>query len=135
MTFPIIRLHPFYNADAYLVEQIEWDGNENQRHQVGRGDDGSHQHNDDKRMLAIVGQHTGGDDAHLAKKEGYDGQLEHHTHHQRQRHEGGNVRIERDVAHHPCRHAVSAEKAEGDGEQHEVGLFRNSHKIFPKIFK
>ena len=72
-------------------------------------------------MLTVLGKHVGSDHAHLAEKESYDGKLEHYTHDQRQRHKGRDVRIERDVAYNPCRHAVSTEEAERNREQHEIG--------------
>jgi len=46
--------------------------------------------------------------------------LENYAHHQCQRDECRDIRVERDVAYHLCRHTVSAEEAEGDGKQHEV---------------
>ena len=42
----ILGFYPAYDAYADLVEQIERDGDEKQRHQVRRGDDGGYRHND-----------------------------------------------------------------------------------------
>ena len=52
-----LTFNPMYNPDADFVEQIERNGDENQGHQVGRGDDGGHQHNRDEGVLAIIGKH------------------------------------------------------------------------------
>lgn len=112
--------YPANDADADLVEQIKRDGDENQGHQVGRGDDGSYQHNDDKRMLAIAGKQIGSDNAQHAKEEGYHRQLEHYAHDQCQRYKRGDIRIECYVAHHLCRNTIGAEETEGDREQHKV---------------
>ena len=119
--FSFFRLYPSDNADADFVEQIERDGDENQGHQVSWCYDGCYQHNYYKGMLTILGQHVGCHDAHFSKEEGNDGQLEHHTHDERQRDKRGDIRIKRDIAHHLRRHAISAEETERDREQHEVG--------------
>ena len=90
-----------YYSDAHLIEKIERDGDEYQRHQIWRGNDGGYKHYNEERVFAVLGKHFGSDQAHLPKEESDDGQLEHHAHDQRQRYKGRDVRIERDIAHNP----------------------------------
>lgn len=60
---------PFYppnNPDADLVQQIQRDGDQDQRHQIRWGDDGGHHHDDDQGMLSVAFQEVGFHDADLA---------------------------------------------------------------------
>lgn len=46
-------------SNANLIEEVKWNRYKYEGHQVGRGDNGCHQHDDDERMLAIARQHAG----------------------------------------------------------------------------
>ena len=138
-------LHPPQDADANLEEEVKRDGDEDESHQVGWGDDRCRQHDDDKRMLAVFGKHLGVDDTQFAEEKRNDRQLEYQSHDQCQGDESGDVGIERDVAHHSFGYAVGSQKSEGDGEKHEIthqhtdneqDVDDDSHLygIFPLIF-
>lgn len=118
---PLLRYRPFQDPNAYFIEQIKRDGHQNECHQIRGRDDSRHHHNDDEGMLAILRQQRRTDEAQLTQKEYNDRQLKHHTHNERQRDEGRHIRIERNIAVHPFRHAVGAKEPERDGEQHEIG--------------
>ena len=51
-----LQITPSDHPDAHLIEQIERYGNQYQRHQVRRCDNGSHNHDNQERMLAITGK-------------------------------------------------------------------------------
>lgn len=113
-------LYPAGHPDAHLIQHVQGDGDEHQRHQVGRSDDGRDQHDEQKGMLAVTGQQVRTDKAQFRHHKRDYGQLEHQTHEQCQRGEGGDIAVQRDGAVHPLGHAIRAQKPERDGKEHVV---------------
>lgn len=120
MRFVGILFYPPHHTDADLEEEVKWNGDEDERHKVGRRDDGRHKHDDDEGVFAVLGEHGRRDKAHLCQDEGDDGQLKHEAHDERQRGEGRDVAVEGDGRVYPLGHRVGAEEAERDREKHVV---------------
>ena len=108
MRWGLFFLHAFQNSNTHLKKQIQWDGDQNESHQVRWGDDSGHHHDDDQGVFAVAFQEIGFHGSNLAKEESDDGQLENQAHDERQGGEGADVGTQGDVAFHDVGYAVSA---------------------------
>ena len=61
--------NPSHHPYANLKKEVKWDCNEDKGHQVGRGNDGGGQHNDNESVFAIFRKHFGGNNAHFPQEE------------------------------------------------------------------
>lgn len=112
---------PFFeDEDTELVETIDRYRDHNEGEQVGRRDDGRHYHNEHQGISPVPAQHVGVDKAHLAKHERKHGQLEHYAHHECERGEGSDVRIEGDGVYYLAVDLIGSQKLEGYREKDEI---------------